>query len=629
MSKNKKPSDMSAVAAQECESAAHLLDELATEAVDPWDLLQKMYKPPSPDSKEVPEGRSSVEHYVERAFAYTLVDDPKNNGALVVGRSFSSEDGEWPARLELVTDREKRTWAEVAALCKRSLPRVHLLDVAFSASNTRTRDEAKSIASLYERVADEDRVDSYYRAACLRRASSLARSYDLGEMESRVREKAYEMVCAQLNSRTIVVSVLVELFEFLTVPPKCERAARPSRSEVANALKELRTPIADPDGVDEVIAKLLVRNAEFASDRDEARRTLIEGYIAAGDVESGIRASYWYEKAASEARRYHYADLRDRAVQALQAHPVREEDMQVFTFDCIIPRYVIDQRLARYRQAQNIRSAIGIWLTTPCPTGSCEKNMETAKNIVAGSLLEGVTSTTYDKSGMPIKTTTSREEAEVEERERLECMTASLMGEVLAHELDAIRAEFGDFSAQELAGFLVVKYRCDPSLVKVFVDVLEAYWQERYVECCSRTFPLIEAGARGLLLTLGEPLYRVQGDAHVGRFPSLETYVTKLAEHGFDPDWVCCLRNPVARWRNAMAHGHRFDMRRDEAAVLLRVAAVCVVLTADEAARQDRNNVDEKLRDPVAWAARQVGLVALWRKEWTLSWSVGLGQTAE
>ena len=437
------------------------------------------------------------------------------------------------------------------------------------------------------------------------------------------------MVRSQLANRPINPSTLLQLFEFLTVAPQGNCDASPSQTEIANALKVLRSQI-DGDILTERVAELIVRVACSESERAEARRTLIEGYIAtaaAADAESRLLASYWYKRAADEAKRYHHVDLHDRAVRALQAHPLREKDMQVISFCYVLPHYVIDQRLARYRQSRDVHSAIDIWLTTPSPTGSYERNLIDAKEMMTGSPLSIVASTTYDQYGLPTKTALNQEEVEREQLELLERMTAGIQGEILANELTSIRVEYGVASTRELADHITATYRCDTNLSEILAEALDSFWQDRYVDSGNRAYPLIEAGIRGLLLALEDPLYRVQTGNSSGRFPSLETYMKKLEEYGFDPDWLRCLRNPIAGLRNAIAHGHRFDIRKDEAAILLRVAALLVILTPDDATRQDRAKVEEELRDPVAWAARKAHLTAHWKEEWVLSWSHDPTQT--
>ncbi|WP_040582652.1 hypothetical protein, partial [Sedimentibacter sp. B4] len=45
------------------------------------------------------------------------------------------------------------------------------------------------------------------------------------------------------------------------------------------------------------------------------------------------------------------------------------------------------------------------------------------------------------------------------------------------------------------------------------------FWDGRYDDAARAAYPLIEAGARGLLLALGEPIFRIETGNSEGRFP--------------------------------------------------------------------------------------------------------------
>lgn len=103
-------------------------------------------------------------------------------------------------------------------------------------------------------------------------------------------------------------------------------------------------------------------------------------------------------------------------------------------------------------------------------------------------------------------------------------------------------------------------------------------------------------------------------------FHHWKNILKNLRKSIFNIDWLRCLRNPVSVWRNALAHGHRFCLPKNEAAVLLRMAALLVVLSPDDASEKDREEVEGRLRDPISWVARRSDLVPHWRQIWSLSW---------
>lgn len=602
------------------ERIAGILDGLALSATDPWNLLQKLGSHIRDHENEKLDERSASVHYVERGLAYGFEDDSNHEGALVMGKRFSSANGDWPPAFDVVHNYEKQTWANVALLCKEPLPRAHLLDLALSAGSRRGRDTACEIASLYLDFIDKENLDSYYRASCLRRAWSLARQFGISDLERKARQDAYNALIPAINADTITPGTICHLFDILTVEPRNCEFVDPDRHAVQKALKFLRSRTSHREGLAKTISDLLLRVARSDVERDEASRSLIESYIDLANGESGIRASVWYERAVIEARRYGHIDLRDRAVQALQDHPLREEDMQRISIDIWIPRYVIDAGLAAYRQSRDILEALDIWFVTPSPTGRYENNLTSAKEMVSGTLLSHVSRTKYDQNGLPVRTTSGTNDAEQEWLEHIELMNVGANGNLLADGLIALKVEYGAPPIKRISDHVITTYCCDSKLATCLAEAFDSFWSERYADASRAAFSLVEAGMRGLLLALGDPLYRVQAGGSDGHFPSLETYAQKLEAHDFDPDWLRCIRNPVANWRNALAHGHRLWMRREEAAVLLRVAALFVVLAPDNTTERDRAEIDERLRDPIRWAATQAKLKADWRKEWTVSW---------
>lgn len=271
----------------------------------------------------------------------------------------------------------------------------------------------------------------------------------------------------------------------------------------------------------------------------------------------------------------------------------------------------------QYRKARSALHALDLWLTTPAPTGSYRANMRQA-GAASHGILSLVTRVTLDACGMPERTSAGTEAAKERALDEIEETRSSFGGIVLAGELNAIRVEVKLPSAGEIGERLAAQHHCDFELATAFGEALQSFWAERYGDAARAAYPLIEAGARGLLLALGEPLYRIQAGESGGRFPSLETYAQRLEALGFDEDWIRTLRNPVARLRNALAHGHLRNPSEGQAALLLRMAGLLLVLAPGNSAESDRAAIEERLRNPVGYAASEAGLRKRWKvcREW-------------
>lgn len=598
---------------------ADVVNIVAAEANTPWAILQKLGERAhaAPDLKDNP-----VLPYAERALAYSFVDD-KKPGSVTLGVRLSDASNKWPLEFKDVSPTEKQVWYDIANQCTHHLAKAHMLDVVLSSGTIRGRDVAKEIAELYFTVAQDVNIEVYYRGGCLRRCWSIARSCGLHTLEAQARSASYQMAhqLAQLMLKPseIPVGILLQPFEIITIPSRGDEFNDPSRQDVQTLLKQIRSRSATNMSTLEGVSELLVRVASTDSERDEARRSLIESYLALGEGTKGMIASSYFEEAAGKASKYGFTDLRDHAVQLLQAVPYEELGMQTLPIDLRIPCYVIDATLDHYRHSRDALSALDIWLAGAPPTGSYESNVAFAKERMDGSIITAVTRTTFG-GNMPTRTSTGVESAVVEATERQELINAGIYGQTLAHELTAIKHQHHVVSPEEIAAHLVQTYRCDSQLALALGRAIISFWDERYTDAGRAAFPLVETGARGVLLLLGDPLYRIQTGNAGGHFPSLEKYAEKLEQHNFDIDWLRCIRNPVAKWRNALAHGHRLELADYEAAVLLRTAALLVVLTSSNSSEKDKEEIETNLRDPVRWAANQAELIQKWEQVWAPVW---------
>ena len=599
---------------------ADAINIVAAEANQPWVILQKLSERAhaAPDLKDNP-----VLPYAERSLAYSFTEDKKNPGSVTLGVRLSSASDEWPLAFKDVSSIEKQAWYEIANQCTHHLAKAHMLDVALSSGIIRGRDAAKEITDLYLAVAQNVNIEIYYRGGCLRRCWSIARSYGLHTLEAQAKSASYQMahqmVQLMFKPPEIPTGILLQPFEIITVLPHCGEFNDPSRQEVQILLKQIRSRSATNVSTLEGVSELLVRVASTDSERDEARRSLIESYLALGEGTKGMIASSYFEDAARIARKYGYIDLRDRAVQLLQAVPYEDLGMQTLPIELRLPCYAIDATLARYRHARDGLSALDIWLAGASPTGSYESNVASAKERMDGSILAAITRTTFN-GNMPVSTSAGAESAVFEATEQQERINAGIYGQTLAHELTAIKHQHHVVSPEEIAAHLVQTYRCDSQLALALGQAIVSFWDERYTDAGRAAFPLVEAGARGVLLLLGDPLYRIQTGNAGGHFPSLEKYAEKLEQHDFNIDWLRCIRNPVAKWRNALAHGHRLELADYEAAVLLRTAALLVVLTSSNSSEKDKEEIEMNLRDPIRWAANQAELIQKWEQVWAPVW---------
>lgn len=584
------------------------LDSLAPDARDPWMLLQHFTASLREDDGLTFE-RSEEICAVERALAYSIEDDPDHYGGATLGAEFSSTDGDWPPAFEHVTDEEKTVWRVIASQTQEALLRTHFYDLVYSSNIDGAPSTGIELASMYLDLANAVHLDDYYRVACLRRAWSLSRRFSL-PLERDVRQQLWEECQRLVDAEGTPPGVLLQPFAPLVVKPRTGKFEEPSAEQVQDLLKsvrETRWPYAPIiEGVTGLLEKLASTNAE----KDEARRKLVEAYLALAQTQPGMAASSWYDQAYGTALKYGFTDLRDQTVSSRQDMPASALEMRSYVVEAQFPRHLADATLPRYRHAGDSRVALDLWLTSSSPTGPHEHNVETAHAAaMRPGLMQIITRSMFDADGLPIKTTSGVESLEQETLERLELMNAGARGSVIARELDVIKKNYGEPTATEVATHLVARFECDFELAEAFGEALTNFWNGKYTDAGRAAYPLVEAGARGLLLTLGDPLYRMPTENSDGRFPALYEYSKRLETHDFDIDWLRCLQNPVASFRNALAHGHLHHLKPYEAAILLRMAGLLVVLTPSGSSQTDKDEVARRLRDPIGWAAAKAHFV--------------------
>ncbi|MFI8696479.1 hypothetical protein [Dietzia maris] len=555
-----------------------------------------------------------VTHVVERALAYTIVDDPQSLGAVTLGVEFSSDSGQWPQPLDEVPADERAMWMSVADELTHPLPRTHLRDLAMLTGAKMDRPAISDLADSYLALGEDQTIDPLHRVNYVRRSMSIARKYGL-QIEAATRSLLYRLAKDACESEFTLPSLIIGALDSLASKPRSGVFEKPSRDEVKKLIRALVNADVDMATVEHAV-QLLERIAETTEEQELARRDLVEKFIATAGQSTGIAATYWLNEAAMRAEKFSLLDLRNKAISAMQNQTASDLDLHTLSSNLVMPRYIHDARMDRYRYARNSFVALDIWLTSPSPTGRHEENLLKAKESAGDGILTLAIRTILSPEGLPIRTTSGLEESEREWLERLESLNFAVHSAILGGELNAIRVEYGPQNPTELASHLAATYQCDAELAMHFAQSLNSFWEERYADSARAAFPIVEAAIRGLLLKLDEPLYRVESATSAGRFPALETYITRLEKKDLDPDWVRCLRNPISRLRNSIAHGHKFDITDYEAAGLLRAAGLFTVLTPTNSRDADRAEVALRLRDPVGWTGSQAPLVKRWRRDW-------------
>lgn len=580
------------------------LDEIAQSAEDPTSVLQRFGD--SYYSDPASEAASLIKNCLERALAYTFEEDPNHRASLQLGRRRSSTTPDWPPAFDEVPEQEKSVWLRASEFLTAPILLAHFKDLALVSGARYDRDTAREAARLYLSLTQIENIDGFHLSSCLRRAWTICRQFGIPD-ESEVRHRLYQ-VCTKKFGLGVTPGELSNLLSPLAVPPRNGEYKHPTRTEVRSMLLSVRPQFAD-NFLAEKISDLLFETSDSPEERTEARRFLVDSQLRTAERNTGIARISWLSIAAESAKKHQIADLFDEAILQLQAPQPENLQLQKLRVDSHIPIYSFDIHLRSYLRAQDIHTALRMWLSTGSPTGDHRENLEFARDQAANRIVSYVTRIQLDQDLLPRNRQVGNNGAEEYWLELKEQISFQFNGQILARDLSYIRKLFPEVSPERIASSWISQYQCDPTLALYFARAIHSFWAGRYSDAGRAAFPLIEAGARGLLLNLGDPLYRIQTGTSDGKFPSLEKYISKLEERDFDADWIRFLRHPVASLRNSIAHGHLLELSEIESAILLRAAGLLVLLSSPHSSDEDRSHVDSRLRDPISWVGTYGQLV--------------------
>lgn len=476
-----------------------------------------------------------------------------------------------------------------------------LRDSLLTARAEKGVDHAASTVSAYIAVGANDAVDNLHRALALARANTIARRRRMLEEEG-VRREALGFAVSAIGSR-MPDGVVARLAVLLSTAPATYSPSDDDRAQARALLDQAGMIYRDPSSAD-WIAECRRSLATTDFERLEATREQVDMYLKTAESEDGgFRRMHWAAAAADIAIRYGDTESRDRAVKVMQSVKPESMGWQSHESTVTLPTSALRSHVRRYKLAADWRHALRIFLGSRSPAGSYDQNVETSRLSSAGSIRALVSRVRFGYHGLPERSDSDFDDEELIRTEQFAIGTHAIL---LDLELIEIERRFGRPGVPEISSWLSVTFGCDPDHATQFARALDLHWEGRSSDSARISIPLIEAGARRLLLLLNEPIYRVERRASPGRFPAMDFYLDKLEELDLDKDWVRGLRttllDPGMNLRNMAAHGFKFDFAPSEAAVLLRLAGLFCAMPIEREVEYDR----AMLNHPTAGARRRL-----------------------
>lgn len=516
--------------------------------------------------------------------------------------------GDPSAQLEPPTAEEQKLWRAVAT--HPNVPasmEVVVRDLLLSTGVDRTPANAERIVDGYRKIA-QGPGDGLQTVLAILRANTIARSRSM-PVEAAVRADTLVLAERTLTA-TVLPGISLRHAGAIAEPPRTGTRAANELVRLASVLDHIEATHRDASTIDWVM-KCRLAAVETEPERDAARRRHVELYMAIADGDTvPFRAMLWMEKAVALAAEYGTQDLRDTAVVKMQKLSRTDLGWEKRVEEIKIPIAFFRQRERTIARFSSWEQAVAKFLAEESPSGSNQQNKREAASFRNG-ILDLVSGRTFGSHQLPERTHGPAEQEKLSKLVQRKLIGASM---VLRVDLAAIASRFGVPGEDEIIAFLSTIYASDPKLVRPFAQALRLHWSGDPSSAARLAIPLIEAGARELLILMDEPLYRSERGASPGRFPAMDFYLELLEKADLDPDWATALRGTLLsggmNLRNRLAHGFKLDFSEEESALVLRLAGLFIGMSIGTGAIED-----ERVRAPLAVPRKRLRrrLGWLWR----------------
>lgn len=544
-------------------------------------------------------------------FLYTLRID-RNGDQPSPGATLEPRTADQPSFLRAisaVTDDVAKLWVALTGSVTHDRPLARLHDLVFTARRGDVGEHGRRAIAHYLAAApaatDHDRVE------ILLRVWTIARSMRSDADELAVRAEMWQCVRAHASRADGgAPGYTLPLLNALLVMPR-DTSALATEPDVAAVLDDLSGKY-DSDHVIDRIAAFQRKRAAGDRAKLEAidRRRVQARFDRAAGATSGLVRMSFLQEAAILARDLGIEDMADRAVVKMQNIKPDELEWMRITASAAVPTDMYEAYVRVFDFDPDWRVGLAEWLATRPPSGSYRDNVRAARERAKVSVLRHLFgNVAFGAHGLPQQSSGTDAALERDVRQG-EATSARNHADLLGMALDRIRTLDRALTDRDVTEWLIATYGADEALASRFARSLISFWDGRYDEAVHTVASIVEAGARGLLRELDEPLYRVEKGKTIGGFPGLGAMLPKLHSRGLDKDWqrfleVVLLPEGI-NLRNIVAHGLAPRLGRIEAVLLLRAAGLLVLIAPPDGSARDAQEVECVLRNAPKPATRSL-----------------------
>ena len=471
--------------------------------------------------------------------------------------------------LHKVDDETIDLWTRVASLVKEAEAQARLHDLLFERRSGDVGNHASKAIDAYLLHGCASEPPEFNAVRALSRALALC-ELTASDRTAEVKDAMLQTAERCLDDSDEKPGILCGLLE----PVVADRTLPGADS----TLRRARDRYAQKIHAVESVIDLQRRRASTDDERRLLDEDLIRLLLAHADGCDALVASHFRERAATLARDRGLPLLAEEAVAAMQRSPKPE-----------LARFGTEINLDETQIELHIESMIGedwwesvqLLLSQGPPSGNLDSNLQSAEGMAKASALLTLTPTTIlGADGLPRYTASTDEQKADHRLTQVEQHAMQILGRIHVSALFRVVERF-EPSVDDIAERFRSVGR-DEETSSAIAQVIQRLRTDDYTGVVFVSLPLIEKTVRDLLLTIDEPLYRVQRKRSPGVYPGLGVLLPALAVRGLDPSWHRYLRTLLAspdgfNLRNEALHG--FVVQGDALWAGLVVTALLFVAT--------------------------------------------------
>lgn len=503
-----------------------------------------------------------------------------------------------------ISDDEVAVWRALVENLEHPMPKSLVHDLLFLQRDGNVGKHARDAIGLYQITAATSTVSRHVRVHSALRAFTMIKLTNSVDELPRALQLIRDMVDEDLANTTEQPGLTLPMVAALVEAGNSDQSGQQDNSLLLEAVLDR---YGTADHIDYIAELFRISNYVTAPRKESVRRSRVTTRLdrARNDPTAELKM-FHLDDAAKEARKLGFSDLYDEAVAELQQVDSDAMNWTKVSSEVEYPADFIASYLGSFTHHGDWRRGLRQWLATEPPSGCYADNEALARKTLEGSLIQQLfTRVRIGSHGMPERRSTVDDSLDSAIRET-EFRRAMLQGLPLFHALKAVGQLAEGVSEDELTALLLERYRCPGVNARILAKGLRLFWHSEYHVCAYFVTPFIEAGARTLLLTLNEPIYRVEAGKTKGQFAQLGALLPRLEEEGFDHDWIRYLQTLTSadgqNYRNDIAHGFLRQMDPVVSALLLRASALFLIMPLEDSTAED---VRQLARCPVPQGPRR------------------------